>query len=103
MIYIKFVCYKKHSFDCILCIGFNESDFQISVQQLQIFINDYDQVPFKAITYLTGECNYGGRVTDDRDRRCLITLLEDFYNPDVIKNVNYSFSDVGPEYALPKK
>ncbi|XP_024937311.1 dynein heavy chain 7, axonemal isoform X2 [Cephus cinctus] len=83
--------------------GFNESDFLISVQQLQIFINDYDNVPFKAIMYLTGECNYGGRVTDDRDRRCLNTILQDFYNPEVINNPNYSFADIGPEYTLPKK
>lgn len=83
--------------------GFNESDLQISAQQLQLYVNDYKEVPFKAIVYLTGECNYGGRVTDDRDRRCLNTILQDFYNQEVIADANYSFADIGPEYALPKK
>ncbi|XP_015437708.1 PREDICTED: dynein heavy chain 7, axonemal-like [Dufourea novaeangliae] len=83
--------------------GFNESDLQISAQQLQLYVHDYTEIPFKAIVYLTGECNYGGRVTDDRDRRCLNTILQDFYNETVITDPNYSFADIGPEYALPKK
>jgi len=68
-----------------------------------MFVENYEQIPFKAITYLTGECNYGGRVTDERDRRCLITILKDFFNPNVIANPNYSFADIGPEYTIPKK
>jgi len=57
-----------------------------------MFVNEYDTVPFNAILYLTGECNYGGRVTDDWDRRCLLTILADFYNPEVLQQHRYRYS-----------
>ncbi|XP_063147830.1 dynein axonemal heavy chain 12 [Candoia aspera] len=82
--------------------GFNESDLRISVRQLQLFINEYEHIPFEAITYLTGECNYGGRVTDDWDRRLLLTMLADFYNPDIVENSHYMFSPSGNYYAPPR-
>lgn len=97
------ISHLKSSCIGIFFLDFNESDLQISAQQLKMFVQNYEQVPFKAITYLTGECNYGGRVTDERDRRCLITILKDFFNPNVIANQNYSFADIGPEYTIPKK
>eukprot|EP00743_Colponemidia_sp_Colp-15_P006911 GILK01007459.1.p1 GENE.GILK01007459.1~~GILK01007459.1.p1 ORF type:complete len:1899 (+),score=393.41 GILK01007459.1:93-5789(+) len=78
---------------------FNESDLRISCRQLQMLLDEYpDKTPFAAIKYLTGECNYGGRVTDDKDRRCLSTLLEDYYNPSIFDDA-YAFSPSGTYYA----
>ncbi|XP_013387188.1 dynein heavy chain 12, axonemal, partial [Lingula anatina] len=85
-----------------IAYGFNESDLRISVRQLQMYINEYDEVPYEAISYLTGECNYGGRVTDDKDRRTLNTILADFYNPLVLEDPKYKFSPSGI-YILPPK
>ncbi|KNE55583.1 hypothetical protein AMAG_01474 [Allomyces macrogynus ATCC 38327] len=79
---------------------FNETDLNISTRQLHKFLNEYDEIPFKALVYLAGECNYGGRVTDDRDRRCLMSLLSLFYNPDIVKD-GYRLSPSGL-YVVPK-
>ena len=71
---------------------FNDSDFKVSSRQLFNMIEANDEVPFKALSYLCGECNYGGRVTDDQDRRALTTILEDFYNSKVINLNPYEFT-----------
>ncbi|KAM8960487.1 dynein axonemal heavy chain 3 [Pelodytes ibericus] len=78
---------------------FNESDLRISMRQIQMFLNEYETIPFEALTYLTGECNYGGRVTDDKDRRLLLSLLSIFYSKD-IQQERYRLS-AGDFYYVP--
>ncbi|XP_068620866.1 dynein axonemal heavy chain 7 [Battus philenor] len=77
---------------------FNETDLKISVTQLYMFLNEYDDIQFVALRYLTGECNYGGRVTDDWDRRCLNTILYKFYNPRAVDEYNYPLDPTGVYY-----
>lgn len=55
--------------------GFDDGDCLISVRQLRMFIDENEVVPLAALRYVTGECNYGGRVTDDKDRILLNCIL----------------------------
>lgn len=56
-----------------------------------MFLNDYEDLPLPALTYLTGECNYGGRVTDDKDRRLLNSLLSVFYCEKIVYDDKYKY------------
>lgn len=73
---------------------------RISAQQLRMFLDQYDEIPFKALSYLTGECNYGGRVTDDKDRRCMMSLLAKYYTPKLVEGGGeYRFSASGAYFT----
>lgn len=66
-----------------------------------MYINEFIEIPFDAIKYLTGECNYGGRVTDVWDRRTLNTILDIFCCPQVVDNRHYLFCDISEKYGIP--
>ena len=71
------------------------------MRQLHHFVNEYDAVPFDALSYLIGDCNYGGRVTEDNDRKVLVSLLEDFMHPKVLE-VGYAYGeDKETQYLFP--
>lgn len=48
---------------------------------------------------LVGECNYGGRVTDEWDRRTLNTILVKFYCMEVIAQKKHLFDPSGIYYV----
>lgn len=63
-----------------------------------MFLNEYEEIPFEALNYMVAEANYGGRVTDPKDRRLIKILLKTFYRPAILHD-NYSFSPSGTYYA----
>jgi dynein heavy chain len=64
---------------------YNDSDLLITMKQVVMFLDLYTD-PYKAMNYCTGQCNYGGRVTDDKDRRCLLTILIEYFTPDILED-----------------
>lgn len=48
----------------------------------------------QVLKYTAGHINYGGRVTDDWDRRCIMNILENFYSSAVLAT-DYAFSESG--------
>jgi len=77
---------------------FNDSDLETSLVMLKLFIEEQDEIPWDALVYVTGHINYGGRVTDDNDRRCLLTTLQKYYCTENLED-GYIYSDSGKYYA----
>ncbi|XP_075039903.1 dynein axonemal heavy chain 1 [Mixophyes fleayi] len=84
---------------------FTDGDLRICISQLRMFLDEYTDIPYKVLRYTAGEINYGGRVTDDWDRRCLLSILQDFYQPPVLEE-GFKFSEsevyfqISPTYDL---
>ena len=55
-----------------------------------MLLNEQENIPWDALLFVTGHINYGGRVTDEWDRRCLISILKRFYQADILEE-NYKY------------
>jgi len=78
---------------------FTDGDLSMCQRQIKMIIDEYDVIPFKVIRVLCGEINYGGRVTDDKDRRLINNLLENYVRREVLHD-DYSWSPSG-SYVMP--
>ncbi|KPA79969.1 putative dynein heavy chain [Leptomonas pyrrhocoris] len=76
---------------------FTSGDLACCEMQIKMFLDKYAEVPYTVIRELSGNIHYGGRVTDDWDRRTLNTLLERFVTPDIMHD-DYQFSPHLKEY-----
>lgn len=56
---------------------------------LEAFLRDNEDIPWDSMHYMTGQINYGGRVTDDWDRVLLLSLLNKFFCVDVVEDEEY--------------
>lgn len=48
----------------------------------------------QVLRYTAGHINYGGRVTDDIDRRCMMSVLGEFYCPAILSE-EHVYSEAG--------
>jgi len=76
---------------------FNDSDRECCLSNLRIFLRD-GTIPWDALIFITGQVDYGGRVTDEWDQRCLSTILTRFFAPCTVGE-EYVYSPSGIYYA----
>lgn len=87
-------------FKKLINLKFNDSDLDTSLTVLKSLLESHTDVPWEALRFVTGMINYGGRVTDEWDRRCLSSILNKICSKSVLID-NYSFSSSGA-YISPK-
>jgi len=80
---------------------FNDSDFEVSELCLRLYLDEYEETPWDALKYLVAEINYGGRVTDDMDRRLMNTYMAAFFNDDALTTPNFKLSTLS-SYVIPE-
>ena len=72
---------------------FNNSDYAICNDILVRYLERYpDNTPWDALRYLIAEANYGGRITDDMDRRLCNVYINKFFNTEVLTRPHYDLS-----------
>lgn len=80
--------------------GWMSSDLDTCRQQLKMYLDQQDTVPYETLSFLIAVINYGGRVTDKQDERLIKSILKLYITPDVMKP-GYKFSDSGI-YRVPE-
>ncbi|CAJ1435587.1 unnamed protein product [Effrenium voratum] len=63
-----------------------DSDFQVSREQVQMYLESQAGVPWITLNYIIAEVNYGGRVTDDKDVRLISAFLKRYFNEGVLQD-----------------
>eukprot|EP01029_Cantina_marsupialis_P011410 TRINITY_DN2544_c0_g2_i1.p1 TRINITY_DN2544_c0_g2~~TRINITY_DN2544_c0_g2_i1.p1 ORF type:complete len:1685 (+),score=666.38 TRINITY_DN2544_c0_g2_i1:710-5056(+) len=86
---------------------FNDSDFNISRRLLGLYLakafdNGDELIPWGSLKYLIGDAMYGGRVSDDFDRRVLKTYLNEYMGDFLFDtHQKFYFSKSGFDYSIP--
>lgn len=89
-------------------IGFNVpytftfEDFSASRRQLLLLLGqaEAEAVPYDAMVYVTSAIHYGGRITDDQDKRLIDSIVRRYLCKELVEDRNYKLSACGT-YGCP--
>lgn len=88
---------------------FNMSDYLISQRLISLYLkkaheNNEEGLPYTTLNYLICEAMYGGRVTDDHDRRVLVCYLSEYLGEFIFdENQRFYFAKGAYNYEIPSE
>jgi dynein heavy chain, axonemal len=65
---------------------FTTGDLKCCILQLENFLARYEEVPYEVLVNLIGHINYGGRITDDWDRRMVLVMLKSIIKDSIMSD-----------------
>lgn len=86
---------------------FTASDYEISYKLISMYLNkaqenNEEELPWETLRYLIGEAMYGGRVTDNNDRRVMTCYLLEYMGEFIFdSNQKFFFSRAAADYVIP--
>lgn len=80
---------------------FNDADFEVSENILSAYLDQYQDTPWEALRFLIAGINYGGHVTDEWDRRLLLTYINGYFTENALAEAFYKLSPL-PHYYIPR-
>lgn len=81
--------------------SFNDSDFEVSENLLEVYLDEYPETPWESLKYLIAGICYGGHVTDDWDRRLLMSYVDQYFTDETLNVPFYRLSSL-PTYFVPR-
>eukprot|EP01012_Entosiphon_sulcatum_P032728 TRINITY_DN4157_c0_g3_i1.p1 TRINITY_DN4157_c0_g3~~TRINITY_DN4157_c0_g3_i1.p1 ORF type:complete len:4135 (-),score=940.22 TRINITY_DN4157_c0_g3_i1:62-12466(-) len=70
------------------------SDLLAASKHVKMYLEEFETIPWPAMKYIVGVIDYGGRVTDFLDQRCLSTIVDMFFDTAVL-DPKFSFTPDG--------
>ncbi len=96
-------CTHTHiqSFTTMHRYEWNQSDLLTATANLRMYLDEQMNVPYETLQYVIGDVNYGGRVTDYMDQRCVAAILQTYIINGAVENDEYRYTDDGKYYPPP--
>ncbi|KAL8017811.1 putative bromodomain, AAA+ ATPase domain, dynein heavy chain region D6 P-loop [Plasmopara halstedii] len=98
------VCLERRKFGAV---GWNipyewmNSDLKTGMQQVRLYLEEQEEVPYSTLNVMVADISYGGRITDRWDKRTNSSIMRKLFCKDVMDN-SYRFTTSDFYYAPPE-